>query len=865
MQVGRKVVDVSGGLMKTKKQLIYEFIVDYSNEFKNMDNECPKIETTFLSEQLNMQRSNVSSALNQLVKEGKIIKSEGRPVLYSLANDEKVLNDDQQFSSMIGYDQSLKEVIKIVRIALAYPTPIQSLLILGEKGVGVEELSLNTYHYACSKGILKKNAPYTVIDSSLYTEDQLKESFISDTSIFEQVNHGLLLIKNATISNRLFVQLMNAMESKNYQFIFMIHTNDQEKAAFLKNHFNFTVHIPSLNQRSYHERYELIEKFVREEASKLNKRIEINFGLMQSLLLFPTKNNLDGLKKSLQFGIASSFARSKRNATIVLELSDFNEDVRKGLLYVKEASPEIKEIIGDSSDFIFSKDTTFRTRGKHDQLDIYHKIDKKRQILNKSINSIEMDHFVFNNIENELNDYLMTLIRNINEEKLKSIVSPKLIELVRDFINRASKKFNHLYPNEIFFGICIHLNNILVTTNNKQRISNKMIMEIIEKYDEEYFFSKKFLKLIESEFHVKFSLDETVFITLFLTLPLSNTQRNEVVTLIAMHGENGASSIVEVVKKLIPVKNIHAFDLSLQLNIEEAYDKLKQKLVEINQGKGIIVIYDMGSFQIMLDSIREETKLNIRYIEMPISLLAMSCCKYSEEGHDIDEVYSHLLEEYSDKPYSGTRKKNDIIIALSSIKENLSKDIKEKLLSFKDHEDYLIMDFNIDEKQSLIDKINEMNNRGKIVGIIGTYDPDMFNLKFIDYYHLSQTDTIRELFEDPGDDFDLFEYLNQQFNSLSRADLEITLIPFISKLETSLNLKLKEDERIGLLIHMTSLIDRLLRKQGPVVNFNISEIIEKYPGQVDSVKQALLPIERHFDISISDGDAATIVRIVLKC
>ena len=55
--------------MKTKKQLIYEFIVNYSNEFKQKEDEFPKIETTFLSEQLNMQRSNVSSALNQLVQE----------------------------------------------------------------------------------------------------------------------------------------------------------------------------------------------------------------------------------------------------------------------------------------------------------------------------------------------------------------------------------------------------------------------------------------------------------------------------------------------------------------------------------------------------------------------------------------------------------------------------------------------------------------------------------------------------------------------------------------------------------------------------------------------------------------------------
>lgn len=851
--------------MKTKKQLVYEFIVEYSNEFKNIEDECPKIETTFLSEKMNMQRSNVSSVLNQLVKEGKIIKSQGRPVLYSLANDQEVLKDDQEFSKMIGYNQSLKETIKIVKVALTYPTKVPMILLVGEKGVGVETLSKHTYLYACSKGILKKNAPYTVIDSSLYNEEQLSNEFFSESNVFDKTNNGLLLIRNASnISKLRFTEIMKKMDSGKYHLILMVHVKDLNGDSFLRNYINFITHLPTLKERNLLERYELIVGFVKEEASKINKRIGINYGLMQSLLLFPTKNNIDGLRKNIQFGIANAFTRAKKNATINLELSDFYDEVRKGLLYVKEATSEIKDVIGNNSDFVFDKDTTYRS-SSNEKLDIYHRLDKKKQMLNKSINSLEADNFVFGNIEIELNDYLKTLIKDIDESKLKSIVSPKLYNSVKEFIYQAGKKFNQVYPNEIFFGMCMHLNNIIVTTNHKQRISNNKIMEIIEKYDEEYFFSKKFIKLIESEFNVKFSSDETVFITLFLTLPLSKTIQNEVVTLVAMHGESSASSIVEVVKKLMPVKNIYSFDLSFEMNVEIAYEKLKQKLIEINQGKGIIVIYDMGSIQIMIDSIREETNLDIRYLEIPISLLALSSCKYSEEGHDIDEVYNHLMDEYNDNLYSGVMRKNNIIIALSSIKENMSHQIKEKLLTYKDSKNYVIYDFNIDEKALLVNKINEINNHGKIAGIIGTYNPNLFNLKFVDYYYLKETNTLQDLFEELEDNFDIFEYFDQQFNELSKSDLEITLIPFVSKIENILQVKLKEDERIGLLIHMTSLIDRLTKKQGPVVYFNVAEIIEKYPGQVEKIKQALLPIESYFNISIGDGDAATIARIILKC
>ena len=56
--------------MKTKKEILLEFIQDYSNQYQM--EEYPQLTTLFLSEKLNMQRTNISTLLNQLVKEGKV-------------------------------------------------------------------------------------------------------------------------------------------------------------------------------------------------------------------------------------------------------------------------------------------------------------------------------------------------------------------------------------------------------------------------------------------------------------------------------------------------------------------------------------------------------------------------------------------------------------------------------------------------------------------------------------------------------------------------------------------------------------------------------------------------------------------------
>ena len=86
--------------MKTNKEKVFDFIVEYSKRFKTINDETPKLDTQFLSEKLEMRRSNLSSILNQLVDERKIEKTKGRPVLYYLSTDQEVQIENQVFDSL---------------------------------------------------------------------------------------------------------------------------------------------------------------------------------------------------------------------------------------------------------------------------------------------------------------------------------------------------------------------------------------------------------------------------------------------------------------------------------------------------------------------------------------------------------------------------------------------------------------------------------------------------------------------------------------------------------------------------------------------------------------------------------------------
>ncbi|MCD7839644.1 MAG: PRD domain-containing protein, partial [Erysipelotrichaceae bacterium] len=680
-------------------------------------------------------------------------------------------------------------------------------------------------------------------------------------SILHQNNHGLILLRNADhLSKQIMMQLKSdIINDQTLNFILIVHMNEETDISYFKDDFNFIIHLTSLKDRSLLERYQFIEKFFQNEAKQLDKKIEVNYGLMQCLMIYPCLDNLIGLRNNIRYGVANALVKNKHKSEVIIELSDLPADVRKGLLYLKDYVNPLETVLDKHMNYVFYADKTLRYKDKNDSLDIYSKLDA----LYHDLSLQDANDYIYANIESQINDYLNQLTHDITQDKLKTIVSEKLRDKVQEFLNNASIRFNQVYSNKIYYGICLHLNNAIVKKQNKQRISNNNIMNIIDNYDEEYIFVRKFMRELQNIFNIHLSIDETIIVTLLMTIREETSKNRYVTILIVMHGKSTASSIVEVVKSLMPVRNIAYFDLLLEDDIEDSYDLLKDKIIDINLGSGVLVFYDMGSIHVMLDSIHEETHIPIRSIEVPIPLLAMSAGKKCEEGHSLDDVYEHVLHEYSDISYNRKNHK-DIVIALSTIHENNSESIKRYLQTLEDYRDYRILAFNITDKQNLINKINEIQINGKVIGIVGTYNPDIFNLPYVDYQHLPHVYSIHELFADKQDDFDVIKYLTEQFDIFDYEDLKKTLLPFIDNLEGIFNETFDEDTRLGLLIHMGCLIDRLYKKQSSAVNFNLDHMKNDYEDEFNQVSVALEVLEDAFDIVFSESDKATIVEIIIN-
>lgn len=812
--------------MKLKKEQVLEFIKEYSSDLTH--DEFPKITTRFLSEKLNMQRTNLSSILNQLVNEGKLVKYNGRPVLYQLADENASIKGDV-FEQLIGYDTSLKEAIASAKAAVLYPEGNPTILITAKHGSGVSYFAKTVFRFAQASGKLKTRAPWILWDckSLLNDQDRFQEVFLGDDEkegILKKASGGMLILENVdAVSERNLDWLLAFLRGekiqgqkewpwqKDYHCITFFSADTQTNEMILnllRGRMDFKISLPSLEERSIEERFLLLQKFFKEEAKAMDRMIEVDTSILHALLLYEVTDDIKGLKNDIHTGCANSYVRSYNTSskTIALLMSDFPNYVRKGIMYYRTYKNQIDEMIKNGCKYTFNENQMLRDN-KVAKKDIYQSIDaRKRDLERHALTEEEINMAVSNQLETEFKDYFKQLCERAgNLETLEKMVSEKLINLTRNFLEKAKKQLSYEFSEEIFCGICLHINSCLVKISEKQRLSNEEIGRIISKYPMHYELVKYFQTELLKEFAVKLGVDDLIFLMMFLLEGREDVDKSKVVTLIAMHGSHAASSIAAVVNALSDDSSVQAFDMDLDKNMRTVYDELKEKIIEVDQGKGILLIYDMGSIHTMAESIAQETRIAIRCVEVPITLVGIAGSNKAAEMRSLDEVADYLQDNFSGLQYFRAKPAPEL---KTEVEE------KEKTETIEEE---------IEEKSSQEDEdINEV-----------------------------------------------FEYLGDQFPQFDIDLMKNYLLVIIGQIEHEMNLVLDEDKKIGLIVHIVCLIDKLQQQHTPSVNFMAYSVLGdfgdgRYGDLFEKMKLFLKPLEETFDVMIQDNEIATIISIIRK-
>ena len=397
-----------------------------------------------------------------------------------------------------------------------------------------------------------------------------------------------------------------------------------------------------------------------------------------------------------------------------------------------------------------------------------------------------------------------------------------------------SNQYNILFETKTLYGLALHIDTAIIQTSKKQRLSPKEKNDFIQQFPEYYKQTLQFIKKIDEDFRIHLPNDEVIMVMLFLICGQEEIHHQEVVTLIAMHGDHTATSIVDVVKKLSGKQSIFGYDLKLDQTINESYEELKEHILHIHQGKGIILIYDMGSIRTMAESIKVELNIDIEFLEIPLTLIAMTSVNKAHELLSLNETYQYLQEHFKDLQYVRNNSQKEALVLISSFESELvqAKNYLLEHFDLKDIEIFLIQESQI---ESIYNRIDQIANQYKIKGLISRQEIHLSQYIMISISNIYKLNakSLDDLFTDEDDLENLFDYLQEQFEDIQIEDLKQPLIHFANKLEIILNQKIDYDTLIGLLIHIICLIDRLKKHLSPAVHFQAASDIQTKERSTD--------------------------------
>lgn len=356
--------------MKSIKDSVFEYVRQtiYTNASR-----AQGVETREIAEALGKQRSNISAALNELVKEGRLIKGENRPVLYRLSEQSMEYLSEMNSDKLIGMDGSLRNAVQLAKAAILYPKRPLNVLLSSRGGCGTTYFVTFVYQYAVVRGVFGEDAPFIKLNCRHYTKklsvlnEELFGNENGEESCFERAKGGMLFIDyfdllNVRQQTRIFSFLETGkldiggrkIECSDVYLVMSCHSQNME---VLKRRIPVAIELPELKERPIEERFSLINYFFETEARELKRNIEVPTEVIKALLITEFVYNVKELHDEVLTGCANAYVRvaGEQELNMSICIDDFRPFIKRSLLELKNHTAEFAEVLGNREYVVYDQ------------------------------------------------------------------------------------------------------------------------------------------------------------------------------------------------------------------------------------------------------------------------------------------------------------------------------------------------------------------------------------------------------------------------------------------------------------------------------------------------------------------------------
>lgn len=685
-----------------------------------------------------------------------------------------VQREEDPFEGLIGSNESLKTQINQAKASILYPPMGLHTLIVGPSGSGKSFIAQKMYEYSKTTKNFKNNVHFEIFNCADYAENPqlllsqlfgyVKGAFTGATEdkkgLVEICDGGILFLDEIhrlppegqeilfyLLDQNLYRRLGETeLTRKSKLLLIGATTEDPAKTLLLtfRRRIPINIEMPSYHERTVSEKFDFIKMFFKNESKRVNKSFRIKRDVIKSLLSYSCKGNIGQLKSDIQATSAKGFLHAtinhQNNISIhfqdlpkqiteeIIVKNDFDEKVysfsQNDLIINESDSKEIEELKVAS--------TSIQTETIYDFIESMYQTLKLENYEESKISSI-----LSQRIEREMERLsTMSYKKESDYEILKNIIGPRLLEITKKSFKMATDYFETL-DNKLIFPLSIHLNSAINRHLSNKETINPNLEKIKNEYKEEFKVGSLIKELVDIEYNINLSQDEIGFIAMYLKnfKGLVQSENLKIGIVVLSHG-NVAKGMVEVANKLLGVN--HA--IGLEMDLTDSPNLMLEKTIPIvknaDQGKGVLILADMGSLILFGDIITARTGVSVRVVGRVDTLMVIESVRRSLLPED---TLNKLANEIDSKQFlTGSTiispiEREKIIVTLCLTGEGAAKVLKNyietSIINYTDEIKVLAIGFLTKEETSVIlDKISHSN---EIVAIVGTINPNYDNVPFV--------------------------------------------------------------------------------------------------------------------------------------
>ncbi|MCJ7842976.1 sigma 54-interacting transcriptional regulator [Lederbergia sp. NSJ-179] len=909
------------------------FLEEKTNLFQ-INHPSDQFTANVMAERFQVKRNTISHYLNKMVEEGKVIKINTRPVYFlSRAVFEKQffpvstcifdsLDSIQEqmkeatyevdlFDQLVGADGSMKKAIEQIKSSVHYPGSGLPLILCGPTGVGKSYTASLIYQYSVEKGILSKDAPFISFNCAQYANNpellssnlfgHIKGAFTgadqTTRGMLEAADGGILFLDevhrlNEEGQEKLFTFLdqgvyrrMGETDGWHHAKVRIIFaTTIDLKGNFLETFLRripIRITIPSWEQWENREKRQLVYMFLIQEARKINMPIQITNIALDALTNHNYSGNLGGLKNTLKYLVASSFVKDTESNHVSITLHDLPDKILKETIQPTDYKfKQNSEIIIEPSTTLNQLFTSPMSRTddiKKTYKEILHLFqDVQKQKLDQKA----LEKHVFNEITALFDRFIFKTKKNTG--LMMEVITVNVQEIIRYLESTNNIKFNGNSVFTMAHFLYYKGNSVIEWSDEQKKIINQMEQYVAEKYQAERQLVSQFIELLNNKLDVHMSKMDKSILTFYLrSLSIEPINEQRIRAVILAHGYATASSIANVANRLLHTNIFEAFDMPLDISVEDIARQVLHYVEYTDVSKGLVILVDMGS----LKDIHSQL---IKYIHGPIAIInnvstqmALFVGELLEKGSFLEEMVEKL-KDVNETQYSiiYPEKKRDKVIVTSCFTGMGTALQIQKLLEASIPADLEIKiiahDYSRLEEFGYTDALFQLYD---VLAIVGTTDP---GIREVDYISLEDLisghgeEKLWKIFRSVISD-DQIETINnnllrnfsieQVIESITILDTDKILThveEFLNRLEMLMNKRLTNDKKVALYVHTSCLVERLIRQTPMETYHNIDDFVECQRNTIEMIREAFSVIESVYSVKITTAEIGYIYDYIVS-